>query len=291
MPVTRLPAWAALVACLACGYLVAPAAQAQQAELVVRLRTGGDDLRGGNVSGTGNNLALAIVSSGGMRQVLARNANASATWTAGSSHEVRYPVGAMGGVTGLELTLTDRMKADLLEQPDHWDLDGLSVVLRVGTVERVLLDARGAPLHRFGAGQSRVFALARVQDRCASDAECDDGLFCNGAERCGLGGGTALRQCSAGSPPACGPATTCSESYDRCMATRTDADGDGEPALTAGGNDSDDQDPARRPGATDYCDSDGKDEDCDLATVGERDADGDGFTSFRCFNWGPPPAR
>ena len=268
--------------------LASASVQAQDAELVLRLTTGSDDLRGGNVDGTGNNLAVTLVSSGGQRTLLSRNANASATWTAGSRQEVRLPVGALGNVTGVELTLNDRLKADVFEQPDHWHLDALVVVVRVGRVERVLYEGRGAPLHRFAAGQSRTFAITRVVDSCASDSDCDDGVYCNGVEQCRLGQAPALRDCATDTRARCSGGLVCDEAQDRCRASTTDADGDGENSLLTGGRDCDDTDASRHPRALEVCDRDGKDEDCDLSTVGTLDADRDGHISSQCFNWGPP---
>ena len=60
-----------------------------------------------------------------------------------------------------------------------------------------------------------------------------------------------------------------------------DDDGDGYRAAGCGGDDCDDADPARHPGATDVCDGD--DEDCDDTTFGP-DADGDGYVSSACCN-------
>ena len=53
---------------------------------------------------------------------------------------------------------------------------------------------------------------------CTINADCDDGLFCNGAETCNVGTG----QCEAGTPPACDDGLfcngveTCNESTDSC---------------------------------------------------------------------------
>ncbi len=55
---------------------------------------------------------------------------------------------------------------------------------------------------------------------CTVDADCDDGLFCNGAEICNVGTGV----CEAGTPPACDNglfcdgAESCNESTDSCDA-------------------------------------------------------------------------
>jgi hypothetical protein len=63
----------------------------------------------------------------------------------------------------------------------------------------------------------------RCQAGCANNAECSDGLFCNGAETCDLGSGT----CIPGTPPSCddlNPCTTdaCDEAVDLCTHTRAE---------------------------------------------------------------------
>lgn len=63
-----------------------------------------------------------------------------------------------------------------------------------------------------------------------------------------------------------------------------DADGDGHRAVSAGGDDCDDRDGNRYPGNPEIADLAGHDEDCDPATFGERDGDGDGFFDARAFN-------
>lgn len=63
-----------------------------------------------------------------------------------------------------------------------------------------------------------------------------------------------------------------------------DADGDGHDSIASGGDDCDDMDPFRYPGNVEVCDNIDRDEDCDLSTFGERDADGDGFFDANCVN-------
>ena len=63
------------------------------------------------------------------------------------------------------------------------------------------------------------------------------------------------------------------------LASCEDADGDGHANALCGGDDCDDANPARYPGAAEVCDGD--DEDCDDATLG-ADADGDGYTASAC---------
>ncbi len=61
-----------------------------------------------------------------------------------------------------------------------------------------------------------------------------------------------------------------------------DADGDGYASHACGGEDCDDADSARYPGAYEVCDSAGHDEDCDETTFGDVDFDGDGAISAAC---------
>ncbi|HJL33814.1 MAG TPA: MopE-related protein [Polyangiaceae bacterium LLY-WYZ-15_(1-7)] len=126
---------------------------------------------------------------------------------------------------------------------------------------------------------------------CVEDADCDDGLYCNGAETCGADGA-----CVAGDAVACddGIACTidaCDEETDECVSAAPDEDGDGarDASCTDGegmplGGDCDDADANRFPGNPEVCDLEGHDEDCDLATFGGRDVDGDGFFDARCCN-------
>ena len=126
---------------------------------------------------------------------------------------------------------------------------------------------------------------------CRSDRECDDGLFCNGAETCSDGGA-----CVPGEEVLCddGVACTfdlCDDELDRCVFAPPDEDGDGsgDAACVDGegnplGADCDDTDPLTFPGNPEVCDLEGHDEDCDPTTFGRRDVDGDGFFDAVCCN-------
>ncbi len=61
----------------------------------------------------------------------------------------------------------------------------------------------------FGHGRIDVMnTLEIVMNRCTSDAECNDGLFCNGTERC------ILNACNSGTAPC---SRRCDEGSDRCL--------------------------------------------------------------------------
>jgi hypothetical protein len=125
---------------------------------------------------------------------------------------------------------------------------------------------------------------------CSTAEGCDDGLACNGEERCDEG------RCVAGTPIACDDdlaCTTdfCSEELRRCVNRPVDADGDGAIAASCLdargmpiGDDCNDDDPAIRPGSLELCDAMGVDEDCDPTTLGGRDGDGDGYVDRACCN-------
>ncbi len=126
------------------------------------------------------------------------------------------------------------------------------------------------------------------QPLCLVDEDCADGVYCNGRERCTPGAaGVDSFGCVAASPAsACLASQACVEGIARCLTQCTqtaDADGDGHRAAECGGDDCDDADRNRFPGNPETCDS-FHDEDCDLATLGTLDADGDGIGSATCCN-------
>lgn len=135
-----------------------------------------------------------------------------------------------------------------------------------------------APLADLGTGDGSSV--------CATDAECDDGVFCNGMPMCRPGAVEAnARGCVLGAPGVmlpCSVTETCDEATRSCAAA-CDADGDGSDAASCGGDDCDDGDAAVFPGNSEVCDATGRDEDCNPTTLGP-DGDGDGFLSTACCN-------
>jgi alpha-tubulin suppressor-like RCC1 family protein len=153
-----------------------------------------------------------------------------------------------------------------------------------------------------------------AMQRCAIDRDCDDGVFCNGAERCSItqdddaGADSRMGICQPAAALPC-PTQACDEASQRCDC---DADGDGLAAWFCGGPDDDadgdsyrwndavhpdcdDRDRFTYPNQTEVCDYQGHDEDCDLTTVAGksndadplRDKDGDDYVDIACINLDP----
>jgi hypothetical protein len=124
---------------------------------------------------------------------------------------------------------------------------------------------------------------------CARPADCDDGRFCNSVEVCRPGDPAADSDGCIRSPEgsACSAGDTCDEAAQRCRradCSEPDRDNDGDRHSDCGGSDCDDDDPNRRSGMAEVCDSEGHDEDCVPGTWAgpEGDQDGDGFVAARC---------
>ncbi len=154
-----------------------------------------------------------------------------------------------------------------------------------------------APLHVLvlaslsGMGAGVLYGCGDVRPQpdsgvalCTLNAACDDRLFCNGEETCSpSASGADARGCVAGSPPC--DDLTCDEGRRVCVdCNAADEDNDGHVAVVCGGDDCDDGDANRFPGNLEVCDLEAHDEDCDVSTLGDRDADGDGAVDATCCN-------
>lgn len=126
---------------------------------------------------------------------------------------------------------------------------------------------------------------AGAGDRCTVDEDCDDGAFCTGAEICDPGSRNAGADGCVDGPMPC-PTATCDEGSDSCGmgCSDPDADADGFDSVECGGTDCDDARAEVNPSATEVCDVEGADEDCEPTTFGGLDRDGDGFVDARCCN-------
>lgn len=104
---------------------------------------------------------------------------------------------------------------------------------------------------------------------CDGPADCDDGRFCNGSERCEPGSPAASpRGCVPGDRP-CPMSDSCDEASELCMTggcEDPDEDGDGFARPACAGDDCDDRNPDKFPGNPEV--DDGIDNDCD-GTVDE----------------------
>jgi hypothetical protein len=124
---------------------------------------------------------------------------------------------------------------------------------------------------------------------CTSDAQCQDGNFCDGREACQPGAASANDCGCLYAEPAtpCRAGEECLEESGQCVAVCVDMDFDGHTALRCGGDDCDDEDANRYPGNVEVCDADDHDEDCNWETYGVMDGDRDGYGSARCCNEDP----
>lgn len=151
------------------------------------------------------------------------------------------------------------------------------------------LDNPDAARIRRDAAVDGAIDTGGVAAPCGNDDDCDDGVFCNGFEQCVAGFcSPGLSSCDDGI--AC-TVDSCNVERDTCVYRAPDMDGDGfgdanclDRRGIPTGDDCDDANAQRFPGNLEVCDAAGLDEDCDLNTRGNRDADDDGFEDALCCN-------
>jgi hypothetical protein len=132
----------AISACLTAG------AHASNSELILTFVTGGDDLRGGR----DNVHVLLLLRSG--TPLRFDNVNGGKRWPDRSSRTASLPLPdtvRFEDIEGVRLETTFAGGVG----GDNWNLDGLTVTARVGSVTRKLFDQQGSPLFRF-TGNQRV---------------------------------------------------------------------------------------------------------------------------------------
>jgi Putative metal-binding motif len=155
--------------------------------------------------------------------------------------------------------------ADAKDKADGGGTAGLDSSTTAGTA------AGTGPMAGTGGGTAGVTG---GPDACGG---CDDGVFCNGTERCMVGDpGADARGCV--TTPACLITQACDEVTNACATdcdlNGGDADGDGFVSTDCGGDDCNDAALAAYPGAVELCD--GLDNDCNAAVD-------DNFAQFSCL--------
>ena len=106
-----------------------------------------------------------------------------------------------------------------------------------------------------GCGDDTPMLSPDAGPACVQHTDCDDGVFCNGAEQCSSTSPDAdARGCVAGAS-ACPASVTCDEASASCGSACSvpDMDGDGHNSVACGGDDCDDTDPDRFPGNVETC--------------------------------------
>lgn len=157
------------------------------------------------------------------------------------------------------------------KEEDNWDFARLKVTARAAGGTVTLFESAPSEAKYFGHEETVRFAYPRrIAPSCVADADCSDGVFCNGSERClGRGGaGADARGCKGADAPACPEGVACIEAEKICRSACTDSDGDGRMAAWCGGDDCDDGDADRYPGNPERLDAANHDEDCRPETTG-----------------------
>lgn len=120
---------------------------------------------------------------------------------------------------------------------------------------------------------------------CSKAADCPE-AFCSGVQACDPERDDADEFGCVMVEEPCADGEICDEARQACRpdCEDSDSDGDGHVSIACGGDDCDDENGLRYPGAEETCDVANVDEDCDPRTFGVRDADNDGYADAICCN-------
>jgi len=141
----------------------------------------------------------------------------------------------------------------------------LPIVLLVASALALVACGRTLPIENRPGDASVDTSVDTLPPECESPADCDDGIFCNGAEACLFGECVPSMGVLCDDDDAC-TVDSCDERLRACFYEPRpfDADGDGFPNAECGGEDCDDTRPDINPAQPELCD-DGVDNDCNFA--------------------------
>lgn len=123
-------------------------------KLTLKIRTGNDDLRGGN-----DNLDVTVLLRNGHRQVV-RNVNHGARWADRTTHEVSIPLDVPVSPTAIRsVMLAATVRGGM--GGDNWNMDSLVIYARGGGVDRTLYNKSGSPLVRITGKHKTYMAYIR----------------------------------------------------------------------------------------------------------------------------------
>lgn len=127
---------------------------AKPIKLVIEIGTGDDDLRGG-----GDNLSFRIFLKNKATPVYWKNVNANRTWA-------NYSVKNMEKTFNDILNFDDILKIEMWHDggggmgADNWNVDKVSIIAKQDDRQKILVNAIGAPVHRFtGDARRKTFVV------------------------------------------------------------------------------------------------------------------------------------
>lgn len=241
-------------------------------DLRVTIRLGADGARGGNQL-----LLLFQMRNGSTRKFDLNRSREE--WAGGSERTVEVSVQPPIAYADIARVGVEwhGSRGDLLQEQDDVDLASMVVNSRAVGASAVIMNGRRvsvASIQNVRLENDQTYWAGGVSPRihgvghCDSDAACDDGVFCNGAEHCAPGDPNANSVGCIVRPAPCGPGQLCDERAQSCRVSCVDNDGDGHLAASCGGDDCDDNDSNRYPGNVEILDAADHDEDCDVNTHG-----------------------